>query len=90
MNVSFLYENDSVEFDSRGDLMKSSARYDIMNFQYLENGTFDYVQVGEWNNGTLNFFRETQNPGPGVIQSVCTKPCLPGYYKVSNFNHHDS
>ncbi|XP_055551060.1 metabotropic glutamate receptor 5-like [Wyeomyia smithii] len=79
MNVSFTYESgDTVEFDSRGD---PPGRYDIMNYQLLEDGSYDYVQVGEWNNGSLNFLRDLQEASTGPVESVCSKPCLPGYYK---------
>lgn len=54
-----------------------------MNYQTLKDGTFDYVQIGEWNNGTLSFFRELQEFAGGPVQSVCSKPCLPGHYKVT-------
>ena len=59
-------------------------RYDIMNYQILDDGNMDYVQVGEWNNGSLNFFRELQDfpTGTGPVESVCSKPCPPGTYKV--------
>ncbi|XP_058814305.1 metabotropic glutamate receptor 1-like [Topomyia yanbarensis] len=79
MNVSFIYEpGDTVEFDSRGD---PPGRYDIMNYQLQSDGTYDYVQVGEWNNGSLSFFRDLQASESGPVESVCSKPCLPGYYK---------
>ncbi|EDS30958.1 conserved hypothetical protein [Culex quinquefasciatus] len=79
MNVSFTYEpGDIVEFDNRGD---PPGRYDIMNYQLLADGTYDYVQVGEWNNGSLNFFRDLQESSTGPVESVCSKPCLPGFYK---------
>ncbi|XP_055633826.1 metabotropic glutamate receptor 1-like [Toxorhynchites rutilus septentrionalis] len=79
MNVSFTYEpGDVVEFDTRGD---PPGRYDIMNYQLLADGAYDYVQVGEWNNGSLNFFRHLQESPAGPVESVCSKPCLPGFYK---------
>lgn len=56
-------------------------RYDIMNFQMLTNGSYDYVQVGEWNNGTLILDKEMQFTHDN-IESVCAKPCQPGYYRV--------
>lgn len=52
-----------------------------MNYQQKADGSFDYVQVGEWNNGSLNFIRELQEFPTGPVQSVCSKPCAPGYYK---------
>lgn len=58
-----------------------------MNYQTLKDGTFDYVQIGEWNNGTLSFFRELQDLAGGPVQSVCSKPCLPGHYKVTTLEN---
>ncbi|XP_044738786.1 metabotropic glutamate receptor 5-like [Chrysoperla carnea] len=82
MNVSFTLEDgDVVEFDSRGD---PPGRYDIMNFQLLEDGNYDYIQVGDWNNGTLGFTRDLQfGPDRGLRppESVCSRPCDPGSYK---------
>lgn len=86
LNVSFTTEEkDVVEFNQDGDV---SARYDIMNFQIKEDGTFDYVQIGDWNNHTLNFFKPLQPPPTGVVKSVCSDPCPVGYYKVSNKYSH--
>lgn len=81
LNVSFVTdEKELVEFNQDGDV---SARYDIMNFQIKEDGSYDYVQIGEWNNHTLNFFKPHQAPPSGVVKSVCSDPCQPGYYKVN-------
>jgi len=80
MNVSYITpEKDVVEFNQDGD---ASARYDVMNFQIKDDGSYDYVQIGEWNNHTLNFFKSIQHPQSGPVKSVCSKPCLPGFYKV--------
>uniref|UniRef100_A0A336LKC4 CSON009533 protein n=1 Tax=Culicoides sonorensis TaxID=179676 RepID=A0A336LKC4_CULSO len=80
LNVSFPYgpDGDMVEFDHRGD---PPGRYDIMNFQVKSDKTFDYVKIADWNNGTLDFICEYQEPPPGPIESVCSKPCSNGYYK---------
>lgn len=56
-------------------------RYDIMNFQLI-NGSYDYVPVGEWNNGSLTFTQNLQASPEGPVESVCSKPCPPGSYKV--------
>lgn len=60
------------------------ARYNIMNFQLLTNGSYDYIRIGDWNNGTLIMQDdELQWPRSGEkVKSVCSKPCQPGYYKV--------
>lgn len=56
-----------------------------MNYQLLENGTFDYVHIGDWNGGEIRLFNTTsiqygtQTKPP---TSVCSRPCDPGYYKV--------
>lgn len=80
MNVSFTTsEKDSVEFNVDGDVL---AHYEIMNFQY-SNESFSYVKIGDWKNHTLNFFDDIQPPNwSGKFSSVCSKPCLPGFYKV--------
>ncbi|XP_062537506.1 metabotropic glutamate receptor 1-like isoform X2 [Armigeres subalbatus] len=77
MNVSFSHEGDIVEFDNRGD---PPGRYDIMNYQFL-NGSYDYVPVGEWNNGSLIFTQSLQPSPAGPVESVCSRPCPPGSYK---------
>lgn len=81
LNVSFPYgpDGDIVEFDARGD---PPGRYDIMNYQMIDNASFDYVKIGDWINGTLEFTGELQEVD-GPIESVCSKPCGTGYYKVS-------
>ena len=59
-------------------------RYEILNYQLMPNGTYAYVQIGEWNNGTLTLSNWPQARTPaGLVESVCSKPCKPGYYKVS-------
>lgn len=82
MNVSFTTkENDLVEFNQDGD---ASAHYDIMNFQIKEDGTYDYVEIGNWINHTLNFFKPLQSPpNSGPVISVCSQPCPKGHYKVN-------
>ncbi|XP_054272576.1 metabotropic glutamate receptor 1-like [Macrosteles quadrilineatus] len=87
LNVSFAYRDEdteeteeTVEFDRRGD---PPGRYNIMNFQLQEDGTYDYKHVGDWNNGSLHIWKEMQlGQQPGVkVESVCSKPCPPGFYK---------
>lgn len=81
LNVSFTTaERDNVEFNQDGDVL---ARYDIMNFQHNDDGTFTYVKIGDWNNHTLNFSDEIKPPNGTVkFSSVCSKPCAVGSYKV--------
>ncbi|CAG0891256.1 unnamed protein product [Cyprideis torosa] len=84
MNVSFLYQaekkDERVMFDSSGD---PPGRYDIVNFVKREDGSYDYVHLGDWYNGSLSFFREKSlfvHPAveTGLVESVCSKPCPPG------------
>nr|CAD7438878.1 unnamed protein product [Timema bartmani] len=59
------------------------SRYNIMNYQLLPNGSYDYIHVGDWNNGTLLMWDDLQYPrAEDRVESVCSKPCQPGYYKV--------
>lgn len=79
MNVSFNYGEEVIEFDENGD---PPGRYDIVNYQQKDNGRFDYVQVGDWYNGSLAWNSELQF-GPGtVVKSVCSSSCPKGHYKV--------
>ncbi|XP_069676283.1 metabotropic glutamate receptor 1-like [Periplaneta americana] len=80
LNVTFTYEDEEqVEFDRRGD---PPGRYNIMNFQQLSNGSYDYVRIGDWNNGTLIMRDDLQWPRPDEkVESVCSRPCQPGHYK---------
>jgi hypothetical protein len=55
-----------------------------MNYQQLDNGSFEYIQVGKWNNGSLEFFKELQEFPTGHVESVCSKSCASGHYKVSH------
>ncbi|XP_046415197.1 metabotropic glutamate receptor 1-like [Neodiprion fabricii] len=78
MNVTFSFGGEDVEFDRRGD---PPGRYEILNYQKLPNGTYDYIQIGDWNNGTLAFSGLPQSRGTQIVESVCSKPCPPGNYK---------
>ncbi|CAH1972947.1 unnamed protein product [Acanthoscelides obtectus] len=80
-NVSFEYEKELISFDENGD---PPGRYDIMNFQRLTNGSFDYVQVGGWNNHTLTLNEKIMQFGPNgrTVKSVCSEDCPMGKYKV--------
>ncbi|XP_069186198.1 uncharacterized protein [Procambarus clarkii] len=81
MNVTFTYMNESVTFDLRGD---PPGRYDIMNYQRLENGSFDYIPIGTWDNGTLVVHEELVifNSTDGLPPtSVCSEPCSYNEFK---------
>lgn len=75
LNVSFTWDDDDVvEFDSKGD---PPGRYDILNYQLLSNGSYAYVQIGDWNDGKLTWIGELQN----IVTSVCSRECDPGFRK---------
>ncbi|KAJ8676065.1 hypothetical protein QAD02_011851 [Eretmocerus hayati] len=79
MNVTFNFGEEYVEFDRQGD---PPGRYEILNYQRMPNGTYAYVQIGDWNNGTLSLTGMPQSRSPtGLVESVCSRPCPPGYYK---------
>ncbi|XP_024944343.1 metabotropic glutamate receptor 1 isoform X2 [Cephus cinctus] len=78
MNITFNFGQEEVEFDRRGD---PPGRYEILNFQRFPNGTYGYMQIGDWNNGTLSPLAYPQSRGTELVESVCSKPCPPGYYK---------
>ncbi|RWS01055.1 metabotropic glutamate receptor 1-like protein 2, partial [Dinothrombium tinctorium] len=83
LNVSFVWGNDTVEFDQNGD---PPGRYDIMNFQRDENNEYNYVHIGSWDSsGNLTVFRDYQwpmsadgNASSNPPESVCSKPCPKG------------
>ncbi|CAG9765198.1 unnamed protein product [Ceutorhynchus assimilis] len=81
MNVSFDYDGEIFQFDENGD---PPGRYDIMNFQKLQDGTYDYVQVGSWNNRSIVWTKNPQFPeirSKKIVKSVCAEDCPQGYYK---------
>ncbi|GIY57906.1 metabotropic glutamate receptor 1 [Caerostris darwini] len=85
LNVSFVWENETVKFDENGD---PPGRYDIMNFQFIpENNSYDYKHVGSWDSGKLDILQSFQwNPkhvtdGLSLPESVCSKPCERGKVK---------
>lgn len=75
MNVSFLFGNETVQFDSNGN---PPGWYDIMNYQLLPNGMYNYVQIGSWENGTLTIPESPKK----MVTSVCSEPCGTGQVKV--------
>lgn len=59
LNVSFEWNNENILFDQNGD---PPGRYDIMNFQKKENGSYSYEMIGQQMFFLLllkNFFRTT-------------------------------
>ncbi|XP_011297984.1 metabotropic glutamate receptor 1 isoform X2 [Fopius arisanus] len=78
MNISFTFGEEEVEFDRRGD---PPARYEILNYQLGPDGSYDYRQIGDWNNGTLVLSELPQSRGSQLVTSVCSQPCPMGHYK---------
>ncbi|XP_015119190.1 metabotropic glutamate receptor 1 isoform X2 [Diachasma alloeum] len=78
MNISFTFGEEEVEFDRRGD---PPGRYEILNYQLLSDGSYGYVQIGDWNNGSLVLSGLPQSRGAQLVTSVCSQPCPTGYYK---------
>ncbi|XP_023245698.1 metabotropic glutamate receptor 1-like [Copidosoma floridanum] len=78
INVTFSFHEELVEFDSKGD---PPGRYEVLNYQRLPNGTYAYVQIGEWSHGTLTFTSSPQYRNFNPVTSVCSKPCNAGEYK---------
>lgn len=84
MNVSFDFNHETFQFDENGD---PPGRYDIMNYQKMPSGGFEYVQVGSWNNRSLLWLQSPKFPevrSRKLVRSVCAEECPKGFYKVSN------
>ena len=78
MNVSFPFDTETVQFDLNGN---PPGWYDIMNYQLLPDGGYNYVQIGNWKNGTLSI---PQGPRK-MVTSVCSEPCNTDQVKVTKF-----
>ncbi|XP_006008593.1 metabotropic glutamate receptor 1 [Latimeria chalumnae] len=76
----FGISGEDVWFDENGD---SPGRYEIMNFQNVAPGRYDYVNIGTWHEGVLNLddYRIQMNK-TGMVRSVCSEPCSKGQIKV--------
>ncbi|KAH8309912.1 hypothetical protein KR059_003996, partial [Drosophila kikkawai] len=81
LNVSFIdLAGSEVKFDRQGDGL---ARYDILNYQRLENSSgYQYKVIGKWFNGlqlnseTVVWNKEAEQP-----MSACSLPCEVGMIK---------
>lgn len=83
MNVTFQYNNELLKFDENGD---PPGRYEILNFQKLSNGNYEYVHVGDWSENLTWIRNASLQYGPRVmVNSVCSHKCPPGHYKVRLF-----
>lgn len=87
LNVSFFWHNETVSFNEMGD---PPGRYDLMNFQRLSDGTYDYNHVGSWDSHSNQLLimkpfqwpSKTLSADESTPKSVCSKPCEKGYAKV--------
>uniref|UniRef100_A0A8C6TIB5 Metabotropic glutamate receptor 1 n=1 Tax=Neogobius melanostomus TaxID=47308 RepID=A0A8C6TIB5_9GOBI len=70
---------EDVWFDDNGD---SPGRYEIMNFQQLESGVYDYINIGSWHEGALSLDDDTMINRSEQVRSVCSEPCSKGEIKV--------
>ncbi|KAI8034101.1 hypothetical protein M5D96_013135 [Drosophila gunungcola] len=81
LNVSFIdLAGSEVKFDRQGDGL---ARYDILNYQRLENSSgYQYKVVGKWFNGLqLNSETVVWNKVAEQPTSACSLPCEVGMIK---------
>ncbi|XP_077414348.1 metabotropic glutamate receptor 1-like [Vanacampus margaritifer] len=71
---------EDVRFDHNGD---SPGRYEIMNFQSIRPGLYDYVNIGSWHEGVLSIDDDAMMTNrTGAVRSVCSEPCSKGEIKV--------
>ncbi|KAH8236307.1 hypothetical protein KR032_006873, partial [Drosophila birchii] len=81
LNVSFIdLAGSEVKFDRQGDGL---ARYDILNYQRLENSSgYQYKVIGKWFNGLqLNSHTVVWNKEAEQPTSACSLPCEVGMIK---------
>lgn len=54
-----------------------------MNFQHVETGVFDYINIGSWHEGVLSLDEDMiQMNRSDMVRSVCSEPCSKGEIKV--------
>lgn len=84
-NVSGVHRGDAVE-------MYAHACYDIVNFQVLEDGQYEFVDVAIWSDEERIFMHgepkwsDEDEHDDEVPVSQCGKPCPRGYIKVPESN----
>ncbi|XP_065293104.1 metabotropic glutamate receptor 1-like isoform X1 [Dermacentor albipictus] len=84
-NVSGVHRGDAVE-------MYANACYDIVNFQALEDGQYEFVDVAIWSDEERIFMHgeprwsDKDEHDDEVPVSQCGKPCPRGYIKVPESN----
>ncbi|XP_077408041.1 metabotropic glutamate receptor 1 isoform X1 [Vanacampus margaritifer] len=71
---------EDIYFDQNGD---TPGRYDIMNLQNVEDGHYDYINVGSWHEGILSIDdNKLWMNSSDMVRSVCSDPCSKGQIKV--------
>nr|XP_020463647.1 metabotropic glutamate receptor 1-like [Monopterus albus] len=71
---------EDIYFDENGD---SPGRYEIMNFQHVGPGVYDYINTGSWHEGLLSIDDDMiQMNRSDMVRSVCSEPCSKGEIKV--------
>ncbi|XP_034432380.1 metabotropic glutamate receptor 1b isoform X3 [Hippoglossus hippoglossus] len=71
---------EDIWFDENGD---SPGRYEIMNFQRVQSGVYDYINTGSWHEGVLSLDDEMLHMNRSdIVRSVCSEPCSKGEIKV--------
>ncbi|KAH8376012.1 hypothetical protein KR093_004800, partial [Drosophila rubida] len=81
LNVSFVdLAGSEVKFDRQGDGL---ARYDILNYQRLDNSSgYQYKVIGKWFNSLeLNLETVVWNKDQEMPTSACSLPCEAGMIK---------
>ncbi|ACY70470.1 metabotropic glutamate receptor [Drosophila virilis] len=81
LNVSFVdLAGSEVKFDRQGDGL---ARYDILNYQRLDNSSgYQYKVIGKWfNNLEINLDTVVWNKENEMPTSACSLPCEAGMIK---------
>ena len=90
-NVSFEGTSaDRIEFDNNGD---QQGGYDIMNLQVDSNGSYSYINVGNWYHNRISpliihgdiQWKHSLNSSD-VPESICSQPCGGGEYRQPIFN----
>lgn len=60
-------------------------RYEIMNFQHVQPGVYDYINIGSWHEGLLSLDEEMIRMNRSdMVRSVCSEPCSKGEIKVAD------
>ena len=66
--------------------LTSFTRYQVMNYRRFKNGSYGYVQIATWDQGTLEVSDNIQwkDYGDKPPVSVCSQECPKGSAKVSS------